>query len=515
MRQLPPDGAHLINTAKSSDPPYPPYADPKPPSRRRPLPPPVVVAVAIGVLGVATLVFSLSAGSRAGGSAPPGASFGSAHGAHTSAGATSAPEDSSTRIPLDSTEPVIDSNFPDPKVIKFKDTFYAYATNIEGAHVPVATASTLAGPWQPGTADAMPRLGAWARAGRTWAPDISPRSDGSFLLYYTAHRRHGDEECIGVAIATSPAGPFTPVDKEPLVCPVSQGGAIDAAAFVDSDGTRYLLYKSDGFHTPRPSALYLQRMNPDGVTRSGNPVRILTWDRHLEPSLVEAPALVRQGDRYVLFYAAGVFYNSSYQTRYATAASITGPYTKASAPVMSTAGFDGKVIGPGGSDLVRDGADDYIVFHGIIKTLPRNRVKRGMYVANLGWAGGLPVVRGHRTRYEAEKGRLNNARIRAARASQGQVVGRLDHEDSWVQFDVFAPVTGTYSLQSRYANQSPGPVGHELTVNGGVPISVVYPADRAGQWRTATIRTELKAGWNNIRLRHQKGSAELDYLEIA
>src|SRR2546422_3302677 len=32
-------------------------------------------------------------------------------------------------------------------------------------------------------ADGLPRLGKWAKAGKTWAPDVTRRKDGKFLLY--------------------------------------------------------------------------------------------------------------------------------------------------------------------------------------------------------------------------------------------------------------------------------------------------------------------------------------------
>ena len=42
------------------------------------------------------------------------------------------------------------------------------------------------------------------------------------------------------------AGPFTSSAAQPLICPVSAGGAIDPASFVDSNGTRYVMFKNNG-----------------------------------------------------------------------------------------------------------------------------------------------------------------------------------------------------------------------------------------------------------------------------
>src|SRR5262245_61639373 len=101
---------------------------------------------------------------------------------------------------------VIAGNFPDPDVVRFGGTYYAYSTNGGNGNVPVATAASLAGPWTR-RPDALPTLGAWASGGLTWAPDVSQRADGRYLLYYTARSRSAGRQCIGAALATSPLGP--------------------------------------------------------------------------------------------------------------------------------------------------------------------------------------------------------------------------------------------------------------------------------------------------------------------
>ncbi|GLW65291.1 hypothetical protein Arub01_35350 [Actinomadura rubrobrunea] len=405
--------------------------------------------------------------------------------------------------------PALDSNFPDPEVLKAGDAYFAYATNDGGKNVPVAKAPSALGPWSRTDADALPALPAWAQHGRTWAPDVSVRSDGSYLLYFTAMSRDGGQQCIGAATASSPLGPFTPQGTSPLVCR-RHVDTIDPAAFVDSDGARYLLYKQGGEH----GGLYLQRTSPDGLRLDGSPVRILTKGDD-EPSLIEAPALVKHGGTYVLFYAAGVFYRSDYQTRYATASSITGPYTKAPRPLLSTDGYRKEITGPGGADIVHDGTDSHLVFHGIAQFLGGDSVRRAMYVAELGWADGTPVVRGSPVRYEAENGRVYGARIRRVRdgVSGGAAVDDMDNAQSLAEVDVYAPRMGDYLVRVRYANHGDD-AAHMLTVNGGAPVVVRYPGS-SGRWRDVEIEVALRAGWNVLRLARQFGNAELDYIEVS
>ncbi|GAA1363732.1 family 43 glycosylhydrolase [Catellatospora chokoriensis] len=405
---------------------------------------------------------------------------------------------------------VIGSDFADPDVSRFDGVYYAYSTNNGFGNVPVASATSPAGPWTR-RGNALPTLGAWASGGLTWAPDVSRRADGRYLLYYTARSTAVGRQCIGAALATSPIGPFTPVGTQPLVCNGGEGGDIDASSFVDSTGARYLLYKDDGNAIGQPTSLWLQGVAADGLTFQGGRVELLRSGRPEEAGVIEAPVLTKVGTQYVLFYSLGGYGGDGYQTSYATSAALTGPYTKAFRSLITTESVDGTVRGPGGADVVRDAAGDSIVFHGWIN----NYSARGMYVAALGWAGGFPVVRGSRVRTEAERGTLNRCSVRATTtASQGQAVAYIDYADSWVQLSVFAPRAGAYTVHVGYAAGF-GDAQHTLTVNGGTPTTVNYPDTGWETWRQAPVGVTLAAGWNTVRLTYLSRWAELDYIEVA
>ncbi len=285
----------------------------------------------------------------------------------------------------------IDADFPDPDVLLVGTTYYAYATQRadNSANVQVARSHDLKS-WQLLPTDALPTLPAWAVRGRTWAPDVS-RAGDRFVMYFTAHSAAPDRQCIGVATAAAPTGPFIPVGRTALVCPAAEGGAIDPASFVDRDGSRYLLWKNDGNCCGLDTWLQLQRTTADGLALTGASRRLVREDRPWEGMLVEAPTLWRHGSTYVLLYSANDYGGERYATGYATATSVVGPYTKAGSPLLSTAGFDGTVTGPGGQDVVTapDGSDR-IVFHGWDATI----TYRGMYTARLVWNGNRPVVPG-------------------------------------------------------------------------------------------------------------------------
>ncbi|MGW6984867.1 family 43 glycosylhydrolase [Streptomyces sp. NPDC054932] len=421
--------------------------------------------------------------------------------------------------PAGAAGPVFDRDFPDPDVVKVGGTYHAYATNGEGRYVQHATSRDLIH-WSASASDPLPELGAWAEPNRSlvWAPEVFDNGRG-FTMYYTAHDRAGDRQCIGVALSSSPDGPFLPHGGEPLVCPVERGGAIDAASYAE-DGRRYLLWKDDGNCCGADTWIHLQAVTWDGTRTTGEPVALLRQDRTWEGELIEAPTLVRRGGRYVLFYSADSYEGGGYKSGYAVASALRGPYTKGAAPLMTTESFDGAVRGPGGQDVVvgPDGRDR-IVFHGWSPDGSRRRV---LYVADLGFADGRPVVRGSRVGHQAEDARVHHAVVRdAVGAVGGRAVGFIDHADSFVEFKVFAASGGPHTLWVRFANGSrdgaggPASASHRLSVNGKKAGAVDYPFTGWDDWRTSAVSLILRDGWNTVRLSKGDRHAELDGVELA
>src|SRR3712207_4078397 len=102
--------------------------------------------------------------------------------------------------------PVHVADFPDPFVLEVDGTYYAYATNGPRGNVQTLTSTDLVD-WQPGK-DALPQLGRWAYEGKTWAPEVLALENGTYVLYYTANAADFGRQCIGVAVAAQPEGPF-------------------------------------------------------------------------------------------------------------------------------------------------------------------------------------------------------------------------------------------------------------------------------------------------------------------
>jgi arabinan endo-1,5-alpha-L-arabinosidase len=287
--------------------------------------------------------------------------------------------------------PVLDDDFPDPDVLEVDGTYYAYATNGNARNVRVATSQDLL-TWEEQD-DALPQLPPWVIPGKTWAPEVTELAPGRYALYFTATNFRPTLQCIGVATADDPLGPFTVAGEAMLVCPPDEGGAIDASTFLDQDGTRYLLWKNDGNCCGLDTWLQMAPLSPDGLSLTAAPTRLVKQDQDWEGNLVEAPTLVREQDTYVLMYSANDYGGEQYAVGYATAPSATGPYTKAPEPLLDSDSLDGAFVGPGGQDVVTgpDG-EDRLLFHSWYGGL----TYRAMNTAALQWEpadGGVrPVV---------------------------------------------------------------------------------------------------------------------------
>jgi beta-xylosidase len=304
--------------------------------------------------------------------------------------------------------PVFRDNFPDPQIVVHQGEFIAYATNA-GINLPMLSSRDLVHwswvmrPDEPGKRlDGMPELAPWVKEGFTWAPEVMKIGE-KWLLYYTANHRKRDVQCLGVATADNPRGPFRDSSAEPLVCQFDLGGTIDADPFRDSDGKLYLYFKSDGNRVGKGTAIWGQRLADDGLSVTGAPVALVKDDKQWEWKLVEAPTMVRAPAGYQLFYSAA-FYGwdpnerlSRYATGYATCSGPLGPCVDAPEnPILHS--FNdreaGCLSGPGHTSIFSVGERRFIAFHAwaATKGCRKDVDKRYLYVAPLFWKDGKPVI---------------------------------------------------------------------------------------------------------------------------
>jgi GH43 family beta-xylosidase len=193
-----------------------------------------------------------------------------------------------------------------------------------------------------------------------WAPGVA-RIGSTYAAYYavrlpTSQAPAGERFCLSVATATSPIGPFYDRSETWLHCDSDPKGSIDPEPFLDSNGTPYLLWKSEGRVGVHPPRVYVQQLERSGTAfaRGSSPTLLLTQDQGWEGNVVENPSMVRHDGQLYLFYSGNEWDSSDYATSYATCASVTGPCTKArSAPLLQSSPAMSK-IGPGGASAFLD-----------------------------------------------------------------------------------------------------------------------------------------------------------------
>ncbi|MCU1536768.1 MAG: glycoside hydrolase family 43 [Humibacillus sp.] len=273
----------------------------------------------------------------------------------TTGGAVTTPTSPST--PATATNPVWASNFADPQIVPDGDGWVAIATNGNGMNVQTLRSTDLT-TWTQGS-DALPRLASWTTPGKVWAPETHRFGD-RWVLYYTTMAPDPAIQCIGVAVADNPAGPYRDTSSKPLVCEQDQGGSIDASPFVAKDGTAYLYWKNDGNAVGVDTWISVQRLSADGTRLEGSPKRLVRQDLPWEGQLVEAPFVWERDGVFHLFYSANDYGSDKYAVGHATSSSPTGPFTKDAEPVLVSSAV---AAGPGHCALFEKDGRVLMVFH--------------------------------------------------------------------------------------------------------------------------------------------------------
>jgi beta-xylosidase len=284
-------------------------------------------------------------------------------------------------------------DFPDPFVLADGGAYYAYATNANNRHVQLLASQDLKA-WR-ALPDAMPDLAPWVRkeVPHVWAPEVI-KLGARYVLYYTAHDIASDRQCVGAAVADSPAGPFVDRAAKPLVCQADLGGTIDASPFLDG-GRLYLYFKSDGNCCNQPTHIFGQELRPDGLAVLGAPTRLLTNGRTWEGKVIEAPTMVHRDGKYTLLYSANDFGDGSYAAGYASCAGALGPCQPVGDAPFLKSDVNAKLFGPGHQALFQADGQDYIAYHAWeLKADGKRGERRFLYIDRLDWVDGKPVVKG-------------------------------------------------------------------------------------------------------------------------
>ena len=405
----------------------------------------------------------------------------------------------------------------DPTIVRGDDgLWYMFSTDAAagvdripvGAHV--RTSPDLVTWTYRGTAlDGVPEAAAqWSGAAGLWAPEVvrwpNPDAAQRWHMYYSASTFGSRTSAIGLATASSPAGPWT--DRGIVIATQHDHdtvNAIDAAVVFDEAGTPWLIYGSffGGIHAVELSL-------ETGKRRRDEPGVLLARRPRSVDGAIEGAYVVRHDGGYVLF----VSYDSlaaTYSVRVGVADAVTGPYldrngrdmtspSEADAEVTGTKVLGGLrfpggrgLIAPGHNSIFRDGAATYMVHHVRLADAPTSHEAQ---VRRVHWtASGWPVVSPH-PYAGAERERL---------ASAVPIAGEWDV----VRFD---PATAGMVEAERVTIDADGEADGEavattlrVKVGSGAP-RFVSPA-RAPHGQQAHGPTPASSGGASTALRQAQG----------
>ena len=310
--------------------------------------------------------------------------------------------------------PVLDSDFPDPAILRASDGFYyVYAT--QGEHegvmrnIQVARSADLVNWTRLG--DALPSKPSWASQTQDfWAPHVAEH-DGVYYLYYSAKPDAALTDtsrglCLAVATARRPEGPF--VDRgTPLQC--GEGFVnIDPMSFDDPQSGRRLLYWGSGF-----GPIKVQELGADRISfaSGSSPIDLVPVIRSEDPAeyqrLVEGVWVTFRRGFYYLFYSGDNCCgpNAHYAAMVARSRSATGPFETLAAatgePDSVILERRGIWVAPGHNSVVEDSAGNHwMLYHAVDSRRPRSKpendvnTRRVMLIDRIVWRDGWPRIEG-------------------------------------------------------------------------------------------------------------------------
>jgi hypothetical protein len=273
---------------------------------------------------------------------------------------------------------------PDPFVFVQSGRYYLFTSQDEvPQNVPVRS-GTVFGQWG-APSDALPDPPAWATPHVMWAPDVA-QFGNNYILYFTSELLGSSPPtmCIGDAFSTNPAGPYI-ASPTPFICQSSLGGSIDPRIFVDSNGQRSMIWKSDqnAFKRNIPTQIWSQPLSADGLHLLGTPTEIFAPDEPWQNAIVEAPQMVLVNGTYYLFYSGGWFNQASYAIGVAQCAGASGPCHDPTATPLLGSTLQG--WGPGEESVFTNDAGVWMVYTPWCSSLPNSGAPRPVAMAHLGF----------------------------------------------------------------------------------------------------------------------------------
>lgn len=309
--------------------------------------------------------------------------------------------------------PVWDSYFADPFILRVGDEYYAYGTGgpesngtqADGRMFPLLHSSDLV-TWTL-LGGALVPLNDPAKSAY-WAPEVAA-NHGRYFMYFSAGGCEGENQQLRVAIADSPRGPF--VDQGYPLLP-DEPFSIDGSPLRDpKDGRWYLFFAKDFLNGERPGTGAAVVPLTDDLLHAAGPVttvlrasgdwQIFQRNRHWYGRdwdawhTVEGPFVTFHEGRCYCFYSGGRWETPDYGVGVAVADDVLGPYQELGDGPTVLKGIPGVVDGPGHNSLVL-GPDNRVTFVAYHAWNPARTMRR-LCIDPLVWTPGGPHCDGPST----------------------------------------------------------------------------------------------------------------------
>ena len=268
--------------------------------------------------------------------------------------------------------PILTGFHADPEILYSNKTgrYYIYSTTDGmdgwgGWYYTVFSSDDLINWRYDGVALDLRSQSPWAD-GNAWAPAIEEKLiDGQYkyFLYFSGNPRTGGGKQIGVAVADSPAGPFTDIGH-PIVTdsPVGYGQQIDVDVFTDPVSGKSYLYWGNGYMAGA-------ELNKDMLSIKPRTLRVMTPEGGTlqDYAYREAPYVFYRNGLYYFMWSVDDTGAANYHVAYGTSRSPLGPIEVAADPIVIIQDPAQQIYGTAHNSILQiPGSDEwYIIYHRI------------------------------------------------------------------------------------------------------------------------------------------------------
>ena len=276
--------------------------------------------------------------------------------------------------------PILTGFHADPEILYSNKTgrYYVYSTTDGmdgwgGWYYTVFSSDDLINWRYDGVALDLRSQSPWAD-GNAWAPAIEEKLiDGQYkyFLYFSGNPRTGGGKQIGVAVADSPAGPFTDIGH-PIVTdsPVGYGQQIDVDVFTDPVSGKSYLYWGNGYMAGA-------ELNKDMLSIKPRTLRVMTPEGGTlqDYAYREAPYVFYRNGLYYFMWSVDETGAANYHVAYGTSRSPLGPIGVAADPIVIIQDPAQQIYGTAHNSILQIPGSDkwYIIYHRI----NRNYISNG------------------------------------------------------------------------------------------------------------------------------------------